>query len=245
MNSLSGQNVLVTGASSGFGEAIALQFAQAGAHVALVARREAMLRALAERIEPSGVRTLVCPCDVGDESQVRATVDKVDAEFGPIDVLVNNAGTNVPNRTIVDTTTADFQVVVDVNLVSAFLFTSLLLPQMKARGAGTVINIASRAANFPSLLAGIAYSSAKMGMQALNQITNEEGNPHGVRACVINPGVAATPLLDRRPVPPPQETRELMMQAEDIAATVLYAASLPLRANADRIDLYATSTEVY
>ncbi|MDE0183654.1 MAG: SDR family NAD(P)-dependent oxidoreductase [Caldilineaceae bacterium] len=245
MNTLSGKNVLVTGASSGFGEAIALQFSQAGAHVALVARREEMLRALAQRIEPSGVRTLVCPCDVGDEAQVRATVDKIDAEFGPIDVLVNNAGTNVPNRTIVDTTTADFHAVVDVNLVSAFLFTSLLLPQMKERGAGTIINIASRAANFPSLLAGVAYSSAKMAMKALNQITNEEGNPHGVRACVINPGVAATPLLDRRPVPPPQETRHLMMQAEDIAATVLYAASLPQRANADRIDLYATSTEVY
>ena len=65
MNNLSGQNVLVTGASSGFGEAIALQFAQAGAHLALLARREEMLRALAERIEPLGVRALVCPCDVG------------------------------------------------------------------------------------------------------------------------------------------------------------------------------------
>ena len=244
MNNLSGQNILVTGASSGFGEAIALQFAQAGAHVALIARREEMLRALAERIEPMGVRALVFPCDVGDEAQIRATVEKINAEFGPVHVLVNNAGTNVANRSIADTTTADFQVVADVNLISAYLFTNLLMPQMKARGAGTIINMGSRAANYPSLLAGVAYSSAKMGMQALNRITNEEGNPHGVRACIINPGVAATPLLDRRPTPPPQESRKLMMQAEDIAATVLYAASLPLRANADRIDLYPTNTEV-
>ena len=244
MNNLSGQNVIVTGASSGFGEEIALQFAQAGAHLALVARREEMLRALAQRIEPLGVRALVCPCDVGDEAQVRAAVAKISAELGPIDVLVNNAGTNVPNRSIAATTTTDMQVVINVNLTSAFLFTNLLMPQMQARGAGTIINIASRAANFPSLLAGVAYSSAKMGMQALNRITNEEGNPHGVRACVINPGVAATPLLDRRPSPPPQDLRKLMMQAEDIAATVLYAASLPLRANADRIDLYPTNTEV-
>ena len=244
MNNLSGQNVIVTGASGGFGEEIALQFAQAGAHLALVARREEMLRALAQRIEPLGVRALVCPCDVGDEAQVRAAVAKIIAELGPIDVLVNNAGTNVPNRSIADTTTTDMQVVINVNLTSAFLFTNLLMPQMQTRGAGTIINIASRAANFPSLLAGVAYSSAKMGMQALNRITNEEGNPHGVRACVINPGVAATPLLDRRPSPPPQELRKLMMQAEDIAATVLYAASLPLRANADRIDLYPTNTEV-
>ena len=244
MNNLSGQNVIVTGASSGFGEEIALQFAQAGAHLALVARREDMLRALAQRIEPLGVRALVCPCDVGDEAQVRAAVAKINAELGPIDVLVNNAGTNVPNRSIADTTTTDMQVVINVNLTSAFLFTNLLMSQMQARGAGTIINIASRAANFPSLLAGVAYSSAKMGMQALNRITNEEGNPHGVRACVINPGVAATPLLDRRPSPPPQDLRKLMMQAEDIAATVLYAASLPLRANADRIDLYPTNTEV-
>ena len=244
MNNLSGQNVLVTGASSGFGEEIAWQFAQAGAHVALVARREEKLRALADRIAPLGVRALVCPCDVGDEAQIRATVEKIDAELGPIDVLVNNAGMNVPNRHIVDTTTADWKVVVDVNLVSAHLLTNLLLPQMKERGAGTIINIGSRAANFPSLLAGVAYSSAKLGMQALNRITNEEGNPHGVRACIINPGVTATPILDRRPSPPPQEVRHLMMQAEDIAATVLYAARLPLRANADRIDLYPTNTEV-
>ena len=115
---------------------------------------------------------------------------------------------------------------------------------MKARGAGTIINIGSRAANYPSLLSGVAYSSAKLGMQALNRVTNEEGNPHGVRACIINPGVTATPLLDRRPSPPPQEARKLMMQAEDIAATVLYAASLPPRANAERIDLYPTNTEV-
>ncbi len=244
MNNLSGQSVLITGASSGFGEAIAWQFAQVGAHVALVARREEKLRALADRIEPLGGRALVCPCDVGDEAQVRASVEKTFTELGPIDVLVNNAGMNVSNRSIADTTTADWRQVLDVNLISAYLFTNLILPRMKARGVGTIINVASRAANYPSLLAGVAYSSAKMGMQALNQITNQEGNPHGVRACVINPGVAATPILDRRPSPPPQEARKLMMQAEDIAATVLYAASLSPRANADRIDLYPTNTEV-
>ena len=244
MSDFSGQNVLVTGSSSGFGEAIALQFAQAGAHVVLLARREEVLRALAQRIEKDGGRALVCPCDVGDEAQIRAAVEKIDAELGPIHVLVNNAGTNVTNRSIDATTSEDWRVVADVNLVSAYLFTNLLMPQMKARGAGTIINIGSRAANYPSLLSGVAYSSAKLGMQALNRVTNEEGNPHGVRACIINPGVTATPLLDRRPSPPPQESRKLMMQAEDIAATVLYAAALPLRANAERIDLYPTNTEV-
>ncbi len=244
MTDFSGQNVIVTGASSGFGEAIALKFAAAGAHVAMIARREEVLRALAQRIENDGGRALVFPCDVGEEAQIRATVKKIDAELGPIHVLVNNAGTNVTNRSIDATTMDDWRVVADVNLVSAYLFTNLLMPQMKERGAGTIINIGSRAANYPSLLSGVAYSSAKLGMHALNRVTNEEGNPHGVRACIINPGVTATPLLDRRPVPPPQEARKLMMQSEDIADTVLYAAGLPLRANAERIDLYPTNTEV-
>lgn len=244
MNHLDGQIILISGASSGFGEAIAQQFAQAGADVVLVARREEKLRALAQRIESLGVAALVCPCDVGDDAQVRATVEKAYTELGPIDVLVNNAGMNVLQRSIADTTLADWQRILDVNLTSAYLFTKLVLPQMKARHSGTIINVASRAANYPSMLAGVAYSSAKLGMHALNRLINEEGNPYGVRACVINPGVAATPLLDQRPNPPPLEARKLMMQAEDIAATVVFAASLPPRANADRIDLYPTNTQV-
>lgn len=244
MNSLSNQRILITGASSGFGEAIALHFAQAGAHVALAARREEKLRALADRLEQLGVQTLVCPCDVGDEAQVRATLDKTNAELGPVDVLVNNAGMNLPNRTVADTGADEWRRILDVNLTSAYLFTKLVLPQMKERGRGTIVNVASRAANYPSLLAGVAYSSSKLGMHALNRVTNEEGNPHGVRACVVNPGVAATPLLDQRPSPPPQDARSRMMQAEDIAATVVFAASLPQRANLERIDIYPTDVSV-
>ena len=202
MSDFSGQNVIVTGASSGFGEAIALKFAAAGAHVAMIARREEVLRALAQRIESDGGRALVYPCDVGDEAQIRATVAKIDDELGPIHILVNNAGTNVVNRSIDATTIEDWRVVADVNLVSAYLFTNLLMPQMKARGAGTIINIGSRAANYPSLLSGVAYSSAKLGMHALSRVTNEEGNPHGVRACIINPGVTATPFSTAGPSRP-------------------------------------------
>ena len=144
------------------------------------------------------------PATSAKRPRSRAAVEKIDAELGPIHVLVNNAGTNVTNRSIDATTTEDWRVVADVNLVSAYLFTNLLMPQMKARGAGTIINIRlAAAANYPSLLSGVAYSSAKLGMQALNRVTNEEGNPHGVRACIINPGVTATPLLDRRPSPAP------------------------------------------
>lgn len=238
------KTVLVTGASSGFGEAIALACAAAGADVALLARREEKLQALAARIREQGRRAVVCVCDVGDEAQIRAAVEKVRAELGRIDVLVNNAGMNVAHRSIADTTEEEWRRILDVNLTSAYLFTKLVLPEMKARRDGTIINIASRAANYPSLLAGVAYSSSKLGMHALTRVTNEEGNPYMVRACAINPGVAATPILDLRPSPPPPEVRARMMQAEDIAAAVVFVASLPQRANVERLDLYPTDVAV-
>ena len=177
----------------------------------VAARREEVLRALAQRIEKDGGRALVCPCDVGDEAQIRAAVEKIDAELGPIHVLVNNAGTNVTNRSIDATTTEDWRVVADVNLVSAYLFTNLLMPQMKARGAGTIINIGSRAANYPSLLSGVAYSSAKLGMQALNRVTNEEGNPARRARLYHKPGRHRYPP----PRPPAQPAPPGSPQADD------------------------------
>lgn len=241
---LQGKNVIVTGASSGFGEAIALHCAEEGANVALVARREEKLQALAERIRDMGVQAVVCPCDVGDETQIQNTINKVHSELGQIDVLVNNAGMNIAPRSIADTSLEQWRRILDVNLTSAYIFTKLVLPEMKERREGTIVNIASRAANYPSLLAGVGYSSSKLGMHALTRVTNEEGNPHLVRACAINPGVANTPILDLRPTPPGEEARQQMMQAEDIAAAVVFVASLPQRANVEQLDLYPTNVSV-
>lgn len=237
-------NFLVTGASSGFGEAIARAAAGIGAQVGLLARRKERLEALAQEIRDDGGRASVLVCDVGNESEIERSLDQFATDVGDCHVLVNNAGMNIAARSISDTTSDEWRRLIDVNLTSAYLFTRGVLPQMMERGDGTIVNVASRAANFPSLLAGVAYSSSKQAMQALTRITNEEGNPSGVRASMINPGVANTPILDLRPSPPGEAARQEMMQAEDIASAVLFAALLPGRANAEQIDLYPTNVSV-
>lgn len=244
MKRLDGKKIVVTGASSGFGEAIALACAQEGADVALVARRVDKLEALANRIRSMGAQAVVRACDVGVQEQIEATVAAARSALGRIDVLVNNAGMNISHRRIDATTEDEWRRIIDVNLTSAYLFTKLVMPEMVERRDGTIVNIGSKAANYPSLLAGVAYSASKLGMHALTRVTNEEGNPHMVRACTINPGVAATPILELRPKPPSAEDRAKMMQAEDVAAAVVFVAGLPQRANVESMDLYPTDVSV-
>ncbi len=242
MGALEGKTIIVTGASSGFGEAIAIACAAAGANVSLVARRREALESVAEAARTEGGQALVCPADVSDDAQIQAALDKTRSAFGPIDVLVNNAGTNVTERSISDTSAEQWRELMDVNLTSAFIFTKAVLPEMKARGDGLIVNLASRAGMYPSLKAGVGYSASKIGMEALNTVTNEEGNPHGVRACLFNPGAGNTPIIDRRPVKFSQEQKLKMIQSEDIAATVVFLATLPPRAHIDFLSMMPTKS---
>lgn len=242
MGNLDNKTILVTGASSGFGEAIALACAEAGANVVLVARRKDALETVATTARASGGKALVCPTDVSDDAQIYTAIEKTREIFGQIDILVNNAGTNVTERSIADTSVEQWRQLVDVNLTSAFVFTKAILPEMKQRGAGLIINLSSRAGLFPSVAAGIAYSSSKIGVEALNIVTNEEGNPFGVRACLLCPGSGNTPILDIRPNPSTDEQRMKMLQPEDIAATVVFLATLPPRVNIDLISMTPTQS---
>ncbi len=244
MGALDGKTIIVTGASSGFGEAIAVACCEAGANVSLVARRRELLETVAEaaRSSSGGGQALVCPADVSDDEQIHSVVERTLSAFGPIDVLVNNAGYNITERSIADTSAEQWRDLLDVNLTSAFVFTKAVLPEMKARGDGLIINLASRAAMYPSLLAGVGYSTSKIGMEALNTVTNEEGNPHGVRACLFNPGAGNTPIMERRPLVPSAEQKALMIQSEDIAATVIFLASLPPRVHIDLLSMMPTKS---
>ena len=242
MGALNGKTIIVTGASSGFGEAIALACAEAGANVSLIARRRELLETVAEAARSKGGGALVCPADVSDDAQIQAALEKTRAAFGPIDVLVNNAGFNHTERSIADTSAEQWRELMEVNLTSAFVFTKAVLPEMKERGDGLIINLASRAGMYPSLLAGVGYSASKIGMEALNTVTNEEGNPHGVRACLFNPGAGNTPIIDRRPVKFSAEQKALMIQSEDIAATVVFLASLPPRVHIDVLSMMPTKS---
>jgi NAD(P)-dependent dehydrogenase (short-subunit alcohol dehydrogenase family) len=236
MDSSSPPVAVVTGAGSGVGRAVVQRFVAAGWQVALVGRR---LDALAESAALAGANAAVtCAtfgCDVSRGEQVDAMAAAVLARFARVDVLVNSAGTNVPRRGLEVLSREDWDAVLATNLHGAFYCVRALLPSMRARGAGTIININSDVGKRARDLAGAAYVSSKFGLAGLTEQINAEERAYGIRACSIFPRDINTPLLDRRPEPPPPAARARMMQPDDVAAAVWLAVSLPPRAIVEEI----------
>ena len=225
---LAGKVTLIAGAGSGIGQACALRLAQEGGALVLVGREAAKLHATAGQIADGA--TLVHAADIADAAAVADVVRAVTERFGRLDILVNAAGLNVPRRALAEVTHADYRHVIDVDLHGAFYLTQGVLPLMRRQGAGTIINIVSDSGWRGNNFAGVAYVAAKFGLRGLTEAINAEERQHGIRATAIYPGEVATPILDRRPVPPPPEARAKMLQPEDIAACVALAALLPQRA---------------
>lgn len=191
--SLEGKTALVTGGSRGIGEAIALAFADAGADVAVVARSAETLESVAGKITATGRRGLALPCDVTDEGQVRASVDRAIAELGSVEILVNNAGGNRFMATVPDLRPDGWDKVINQNLRSAFIFSHLVGAHMRERGRGSIINMSSVAglAGTPGLS---AYSAAKFGLRGLTLSMAKELATAGVRVNAIAPGWIRTDL---------------------------------------------------
>lgn len=208
------------------GAAIALALSKEGWRVALVGRRREPLEAVAANM----LGALIVPCDVGDATAVEAMGLRVLAEFGSVEVLVNAAGTNVPRRALEVLSLADYHEMMNANLNGAFYCVQAFLPQMRARGSGTIVNIVSEAGKAASPKAGPGYVISKFGMAGLTSAINAEERAHGIRACSIFPGDIDTPILDKRPVVPDAAARAKMMTPEDIAACALLAINLPSRA---------------
>ncbi len=220
---------VVTGAGSGVGRATVLALARAGWRVAALGRRAEPLaetRALAGAAAPVTRHV----CDVADEAAVAAAGRAVLAELGHVDLLVNAAGTNTPQRSFEVLAPVEYRRLIETNLNGAYWTVQAFLPAMRDRGRGTIVNIVSDAARQASPKAGPAYSAGKFGLLGLTQALNAEERARGIRACALLPGDIDTPLLDRRPVPPPPEARARMLTAEDVAACVLFVAGLPPRA---------------
>lgn len=228
-------NAVVTGAGSGVGQAIALALAQEGWEVALVGRRAESLEETQTKAGPHATRMIPFLCDLSVQSQIAEMGAAVLKRFKTIDVLVNAAGTNVPQRSLAVLSDADYHWMMNTNLNGAYFCVQAFLPQMRARKTGTIINIVSDAARQASPKAGPAYSMSKFGMVGLTQAINGEERPNGVRACAILPGDIDTPLLDKRPSPPPAEARTRMLKAEDVAECALLAIHLPPRAILEEI----------
>ncbi len=184
-SNLNDKIAVVTGASHGLGEAVAAQLAQAGAHVALIARRAGPLNEVAEQIRAAGGAASAYACDVARAEQVKATAARLQTDFGKVDILVNNAGIPAP-RSFAETDIADWDEVIGVNLSGVFYVTRALWGCLQRAGAAYVINISGTA----GLRGGgsPAYGSAKFGMTGLNGAIAQAGKDQGIRSTILYPG---------------------------------------------------------
>ena len=185
---------IITGSSRGLGRAIALAFAREGADVVVnYASREDAAKEVATAIEKLGRRAILCRADVSDEAQVNALVQAATAELGRVDILVNNAGSTLVKGTL-DTTAAEWDRFMAVNLRSAFLCSRAVLPGMVAQGGGRIINMASTAGQ-SGTLSGPIYCAAKAGIVGLTKCLAREFAAHNVLVNALAPALIDTEIL--------------------------------------------------
>jgi len=227
---LSGRVVAITGASSGIGEATALACAEAGAAVALGARRSERIEALAQRIVEGGGQAVAITADVGEEDQARAFVQRAHEQLGGLDVLVNNAGLMLLGP-IAEAPTEEWRRMVHVNVFGVLYCTHAALAFMRDQGSGHIVNISSVAGRFARASSGV-YNLTKFGVGAFSESLRQEVTSEGIRVTVVEPGAVATELVDQNR----DEVREQLgkrfsgitpLEASDIAGAVLYAIAQP------------------
>ncbi len=225
--SLNQQRAIITGASSGIGKATALAFAQAGIDLALVSRSQEKLTQVAQAASGLGVQAKVYPLDLAEISQIKAKIEAIATEIGPIDILVNSAGIGYTNP-LRETSLEDWQKVLELNLTSVFQSVMGVLPQMRQRGKGTIINLASLAAYnvFPDWG---AYAVSKAALITFGQCLAAEERASGIRVTTISPGAVNTPIWDTDTVKA-DLNRAAMLNPEIVANAILQAALLPTEA---------------
>ncbi|MEP7085334.1 MAG: SDR family NAD(P)-dependent oxidoreductase [Betaproteobacteria bacterium] len=241
---LNGKVAWITGGGSGIGLAGAVELARAGAHV-IISGRTAATNASAEKILESIGSAEAILLDVADKKAVAAAADAILARHGRIDILVNSAGTNATHRNLDVVTTDAWDDVVAINLSGLFYCCHAVLPAMRAQKDGLIINVSSWAGRNPSRLTGPAYNATKRAVIALSETINIEECLNGIRATSLLPGEVATPILDKRPVPPSQERRDQMAQAEDLGQAILFIAMMPARTCINELIIAPTLNHFY
>jgi NADP-dependent 3-hydroxy acid dehydrogenase YdfG len=245
MGSLNGKIAWVTGAGTGIGLAGAQALAAAGATVVMSGRRSDVLEREADAIRKSGGKAEVAPLDVSDAAAVQPVAESILARHRRVDVLVNSAGLNNPQRFWRDQTIEGWDQVIRINLDGTFYCVRAVLPAMREHRDGVVINISSWAGVHTSAMVGAAYNGSKAAVVSLTETINMEECVNGIRACAICPAEVATPILDRRPVPPSAEERARMLQPEDLGNTIRWVAEQPAHVCLNEIIISPTWNRIY
>lgn len=242
MGLLNDQVAIITGAGTGIGREAALLFADQGATLVLAGRRIEPLNEVVQLIESNGGIAVARSTDLGDGDAAAALGTWALAEFGKVDIIVNNAGHSTAAKSIRYIPTDQWDSVFRVNVEGVYRLTQSLIESMLERGTGTVITTSSYAAIHPGLLGGLAYSAAKAASYNLMQGINAELNTKGIRASTVLPAEVDTPILDRRPLKPDAAARATMMMPEDVAMAILLCATLPQRTVIEEIVMSPTQS---
>jgi NADP-dependent 3-hydroxy acid dehydrogenase YdfG len=231
--SIQGRVALITGASSGIGEGVALALAEQGARVFATGRRPERLAALKRRIEAAGGEAHVIAGDMTEEAFAVSLVDRAVRRFGRLDILVNAAGVGIHGK-VEGGDVGWWRHSMDINLFATLITCAAAIPVMRRQGEGDIVNVSSTAGRRQI---GGPYGTSKIALNSFHEGLRSEVGPDGIRCCIIEPGATTTEIWRKNPDPQEREaqrrrlTEDGVLLPEDIAACIVLALELPRRTN--------------
>lgn len=219
---LEGLNIVVVGGGTGMGQSAARALAKAGANVVVGGRRMA---ALEEAAAGTSIRCLTI--DVADRPGTNSFFEKAIEMLGQIDVFINAAGINIKNRSMTEMEPEQWDQVLAINATGAYNCFRAVLPGMRERKDGLIINVSSVAGKRAIALGGLAYSASKFAMTSLGTCLSNEVSEDGVRITNLYPGEVNTPLLEQRPSAVSEEHKQRILQPDDVASLFVALVSMP------------------
>lgn len=237
MTDLKNKNALITGAGKGIGKAIALALAKEGVNVILVARTKDEIESVAIKARSLRVKALAITADVADINSVNAAVDKALAEFGTIDILINNAGIAAFGK-FLELEPTDWERIIQVNLMGTYYVTRAVLPNMIERQTGDIINISSTAGLSGNALTS-AYSASKFAVLGLTESLMQEVRKHNIRVTALTPSTVATDMAKELKLT--DGNPETVMQAEDMAELIIAQLKLNRRVFIKNSSIWSTN----
>lgn len=237
MENIAGKNALITGAGKGIGKAIAIALAKEGVNVGLLARTQSDLDKIADTLKEFGVKISTVTADVGDVNSVNKAVEKVQAELGFINILVNNAGIGKFGK-FLELETNQWEEIIQINLLGPYYVTRAVVPEMIENSTGDIINISSSSALSPAAVTS-AYSASKAGLIAMSTSLMQEMRKHNIRVTSLTPSTTATDMAIELKLTDGNPDR--VMQPEDLAELVVSQLKLSRRVFVKDAGLWSTN----